>query len=120
MSQLFTWGGQSTGVSALASVFPKKSQGWSRTNQWIEQICKIKNQYTKMSGISIQKQQAIWRRLFFLSPFAIASKKIKYLGINLTKEWKSYTLKTIKNWLSKSKMTQINRKIFHVHVLEEY
>ena len=29
MSQLFTWGGQSTGVSALASFLPKKSQGWS-------------------------------------------------------------------------------------------
>ena len=29
MSQLFVWGGQSTGVSALASFFPKKSQGWS-------------------------------------------------------------------------------------------
>ena len=29
MSPLFTWGGQSTGVSALASFLPKKSQGWS-------------------------------------------------------------------------------------------
>ena len=29
MSQLFTWGGQSTGVSALASFLPKKYQGWS-------------------------------------------------------------------------------------------
>ena len=29
MSQLFTWGGQSTGVSALASFLPKKTQGWS-------------------------------------------------------------------------------------------
>ena len=29
MSQLFAWGGQRTGVSALASVLPKKSQGWS-------------------------------------------------------------------------------------------
>ena len=29
MSQLFAWGGQSTAVSALASVLPKKSQGWS-------------------------------------------------------------------------------------------
>ena len=29
MSQLFPWGGQSTGVSALASFLPKKSQGWS-------------------------------------------------------------------------------------------
>ena len=29
MSQLFTWGGESTGVSALASFLPKKRQGWS-------------------------------------------------------------------------------------------
>ena len=28
MSQLFAWRGQSTGVSALASFLPKKSQGW--------------------------------------------------------------------------------------------
>ena len=28
VSQLFAWGGQSTGVSALASFLPKKSQGW--------------------------------------------------------------------------------------------
>ena len=33
MSQLFTWGGQSTGVSALASFLPKKSQGWS-PSEW--------------------------------------------------------------------------------------
>ena len=33
MSQLFTWGGQSTGVSALASFLPKKSQGWS-SSEW--------------------------------------------------------------------------------------
>ena len=29
MSQLFAWGGQSTGASAWASFLPKKSQGWS-------------------------------------------------------------------------------------------
>ena len=36
-SQLFTWGGQSTGVSALASFLPKKSQGWlpSEWTGWI-------------------------------------------------------------------------------------
>ena len=33
MSQLFTWGGQNTGVSALASFLPKKSQGWS-PSEW--------------------------------------------------------------------------------------
>ena len=34
-SQLFTWGGQSTGASALASFLSKKSQGWS-PSEWIE------------------------------------------------------------------------------------
>ena len=33
VSQLFEWGGQSTGVSALASFLPKKSQGWS-PSEW--------------------------------------------------------------------------------------
>ena len=33
MSQLFAWGGQSTGVSALASFLPKKSQDWS-PSEW--------------------------------------------------------------------------------------
>ena len=37
MGQLFAWGGQSTGVSALASFLPKKSQGWSPSERtgWI-------------------------------------------------------------------------------------
>ena len=33
MSQLFAGGGQSTGVSALTSFLPKKSQGWS-PSEW--------------------------------------------------------------------------------------
>ena len=33
MSQLFAWGGQSTGVSALASFLSKKAQGWS-PSEW--------------------------------------------------------------------------------------
>ena len=33
MSKFFTWGGQSTGGSALASLLPKKSQGWS-PSEW--------------------------------------------------------------------------------------
>ena len=37
MSQLFAWGGQGTGVSALASFLPNKSQGWflSEWTGWI-------------------------------------------------------------------------------------
>ena len=34
ISQLFAWGGQSTGVSALASFLPKNTQGWS-PSKWI-------------------------------------------------------------------------------------
>ena len=37
MSQLFAWGGQSTGVSVLASFRPKKSQGWSPL-EWTDWI----------------------------------------------------------------------------------
>ena len=33
MSQLFVWDGQSTGVSASASVLPKNTQGWS-PSEW--------------------------------------------------------------------------------------
>ena len=33
MSHLFAWGGQSTGVSALASFLPKNTQGWS-PSEW--------------------------------------------------------------------------------------
>ena len=37
VSQLFSWGGQSTGVSALASFLPKNTQGWypSEWTGWI-------------------------------------------------------------------------------------
>ena len=36
MSQLFAWRGQSIGVSALASVLPKNTQGWSPLEYWVE------------------------------------------------------------------------------------
>ena len=39
MSQLFTWGGQSTGVLALASFLPKKSQGWFLQNGLVGSPC---------------------------------------------------------------------------------
>ena len=36
MSQLFAWGGQSTGVSALASFLPKNTQDWSFRMDWLD------------------------------------------------------------------------------------
>ena len=56
MSQLFAWGSQSTGVSALASVLPKKSQGWS--SEWTGWISL---QFNRLSGVfsntTVQKHQ---------------------------------------------------------------
>ena len=45
MSQRFAWGGQSTGVSALASFLPKKSQGWSPSEWtgWIKSLLQHHN-----------------------------------------------------------------------------
>ena len=39
MSELFTWGGQSTRVSALASVLPMKTQDWSPLNGLVGSPC---------------------------------------------------------------------------------
>ena len=43
MSQLFAWGGQSIGVSALASFLPKNNQGWSplEWTGWISLLSKL-------------------------------------------------------------------------------
>ena len=52
MSQLFAWGGQSTGVSALASFLPKISQGWSplEWTGWISlQQCRV-HEFNSWSG----------------------------------------------------------------------
>ena len=57
MSQLFAWGGQSTGVSALASFLPKKSQGWSPT-EWIGWISlQSKGLSRVFSNTTVQKCQ---------------------------------------------------------------
>ena len=52
-------------------------------------------------------------------PFTIATKRIKYLGVNQSKEAKTCTLKTIRYWWKKSKLTQTDGEIHHVLGLEE-
>ena len=57
MSQLFPWGGQSTGVSALASFLPKKSQGWS-PSEWTGWISlQSKGLSRVFSDTTVQKHQ---------------------------------------------------------------
>ena len=57
VSQLFTWGGQSTVVSALASFLPKKSQGWS-PSEWTGWISlQSKGLSRVLSNTTVQKHQ---------------------------------------------------------------
>ena len=57
MSQLFAWGGQSTGVSASASFTPKKSQGWS-PSEWTGWISlQSKGLSRVFSNTTVQKHQ---------------------------------------------------------------
>ena len=57
MSQLFTWGGQHIGVSALASVLPKNTQDWSplEWNGWI--FLQSKGLPNVFSNTTVQKHQ---------------------------------------------------------------
>ena len=56
ISQLFTWGGQGTGVSILASFLPKKSQGWS--SEWTGWISLQSKGLSRVySNTTVQKHQ---------------------------------------------------------------
>ena len=57
MSQLFAWGGQSTGVSASASFLPKNTQDWSPL-EWIGWISlQSKGLARVFSNTTVQKHQ---------------------------------------------------------------
>ena len=63
VSQLFTWGGQSIGVSALASFLPKKPQGWSPL-EWTGWISlQSKGLSRVFSNITVQKHQSFGAQL---------------------------------------------------------
>ena len=63
MSQLFSWGGQSTGISALASFLPKKPQGWS-PSEWTGWISLwSKGPSRVFSNTTVQKHQLFGAQL---------------------------------------------------------
>ena len=81
MGQLFAWGGQSTGVSALASFALKKSQGWS-PSEWIGWIClQSKGLSRVFSNTTVQKHQ-----LFGTQPSSQSNSHIH------TYHWKNHSL----------------------------
>ena len=64
MSQLFAWGGQSTGVSALASFLPKNTQDWSplEWTGWIDLLSKELSRV--LFTTTVQKHQFFGTQLF--------------------------------------------------------
>ena len=57
MSQLSSWGGHSTGVSALASFLPRKSHGWS-PSEWTGWISLHSKGLSRVfSNTTVQKHQ---------------------------------------------------------------
>ena len=63
-STLQLWGGQSTGVSALSSFLPKKSQGWSPL-EWTGWISlQSKELWRVFSNTTVQKHQFFSVQLF--------------------------------------------------------
>ena len=81
MSHLFTWGGQSTRDSALASFLPKKSQGWS-LSKWTGWISlQSKGLSRVFSNTTVQKHQ------FFSTQ--LSSQSISHI---IHDHWKNHSL----------------------------
>ena len=95
----------------------------------IRKLLELISKFSKVTGYKINTQKL----LAFLYtnneksekiikesiPFTTATKRIKYLGIYLSKETKDLLYKTIKHWWKKSKRTLIDGEIYPVHGLEE-
>ena len=64
MSQLFAWSGQRTGVSALASFLPKKSQGWS-PSEWTDWTSLQSKGLKSLLQHHSSKASILWHSAFF-------------------------------------------------------
>ena len=82
MSQLFAWGGQSTGVSALAPFLPKKSQGWS-PSEWTGWISLPSKGLSRVSSPTPQFKSINSSALSFLHSPTLTS---------IHDHWKTYSL----------------------------
>ena len=91
-------------------------------------LLELISEYSKVAGYKINTQSLAFlytsnekteREIKETIPFTIATKRIKYLEINLPKETKHLYIENYKTLMKKSKMTQIDGNIYQVHGLEE-
>ena len=65
MSQLFAWGGQSTGISALASFLPKNTQDWSPFRMdWLDLLA-VQGTLNSLLQHHSSKASVLWQSAFF-------------------------------------------------------
>ena len=64
VSQLFTWGGQSIGVSASTSILPMNTQGWSPLG-WTGWISLQSKGFSSLLQHHSSKASILWRSAFF-------------------------------------------------------
>ena len=91
-------------------------------------LLELINEYSKVAWYKINTQKSLAflytnnekteREIKETTSFTIPLKRIKYLGINLPKETKGLYTENYKT-LMKSKTTQIDGEIYHVHGSEE-
>ena len=89
-------------------------------------LLELINEYSKCAGYKINTEKSIpflytnneKREIKETIPFTIATKRIKYLGINLPKETKDLYIETYKTLMKEIK-DDTNREIYHVHGSEE-
>ena len=100
VSQLFTWGGQSTGVSALASFLPKKSQGWS--SEWTGWISLQSKGLSRVFSQHHSSKASILRRSAFFTvqlshPYMTTAKTIALTRRTLVGKVMSLLLNILSN-----------------------
>ena len=105
-----------------------KCVSWLCPKDATRKLLELINEFGKVAGYKINAQNS----LAFLYtndekseseikktlPFTIATKRIKYLGINLRRQ-KTCMQKIIRHWWKKLKMIQIDGEIYHVLGWEE-
>ena len=104
VSQLVAWGGQSTGVSALASFLPKKPQGWS-PSEWTGWISlQSKGLSRVFSNTTVQKHQffsALYKAFFIVQPshpYMTTGKTIALTRRTFVDKVMSLLLNMLSNW----------------------